>query len=188
MNSFEKNNTAPSRSQDLAMRAGAQHITGTEGPLSMSQEQAWFLETLVPESIAYNFQAMLNIRGNLDINVLERALNRVVERHQSLSTVFDEVDGEPRQTIQDAWSVNIPIVDLSASSEAVRQTYMNSIVKAEIAQKIEVAKLPLIRWVLFKFSDQFHVLLHIEHHLIHDGWSFRLFLKELNHFYNEEKG
>lgn len=188
MNSFEKDNTAPSRSQDLAMRAGAQHITGTEGPLSMSQEQAWFLETLVPESIAYNFQAMLNIRGNLDIKVLERALSRVVERHQSLSTVFDEVDGEPRQTIQDAWSVNIPIVDLSASSEAVRQTYMNSIVKAEIAQKIEVAKLPLIRWVLFKFSDQFHVLLHIEHHLIHDGWSFRLFLKELNHFYNEEKG
>lgn len=188
MNSFEKNNTAPSRSQDLAKRAGVQHITGTEGPLSMSQEQAWFLETLVPESIAYNFQAMLNIRGDLDINALELALSMVVERHQSLSTVFDEVDGEPRQTIQDAWPVNIPIVDLSASSEAVRQTYMNSIIKAEIAQKIQVAKLPLIRWVLFKFSDQFHSLLHIEHHLIHDGWSFRLFLKELNHFYNEQKG
>ncbi|WP_286202921.1 amino acid adenylation domain-containing protein [Rhizobium lusitanum] len=172
----------------LSNAAGRTYPTGTEARLSMSQEQAWFLEMLVPDSIAYNFQAVLNLRGELDVGALERALGRLVERHQSLSTVFIDRDGEPQQRIEDAWQVTLPVVDLSKAADATRDAYIASLIRIETAQKIDVGALPLMRWVLFKHGDHDHSLLHIEHHLIHDGWSFRLFLRELSHFYNAERG
>jgi amino acid adenylation domain-containing protein len=172
----------------LSNTAGHVYPTGTQARLSMSQEQAWFLEMLVPDSIAYNFQAVLNLRGELDIPALERALGQLVKRHQSLSTVFVDDGGEPRQRIEDAWSVTLPVVDLSKTSDPKRDAYLKSLVRMETAQKIDVGVLPLMRWVLFKHGELDHSLLHIEHHLIHDGWSFRLFLRELTHFYNIERG
>ncbi|GAJ93590.1 non-ribosomal peptide synthetase [Agrobacterium sp. SHOUNA12C] len=172
----------------LSNAAGRTYPTGTEARLSMSQEQAWFLEMLVPDSIAYNFQAVLNLHGELDIGALERALGRLVERHQSLSTVFVDHGGEPQQRIEDAWQVTLPVVDLSKTADSMRDAYAASLIRMETAQKIDVGTLPLMRWVLFKHGDHDHSLLHIEHHLIHDGWSFRLFLGELSHFYNEERG
>ncbi|WP_255409585.1 amino acid adenylation domain-containing protein [Chromobacterium sp. ATCC 53434] len=168
--------------------AGRIYPIGTEARLSMSQEQAWFLEMLVPDSIAYNFQAVLNLRGELDVGALERALGQLVQRHQSLSTVFFERDGEPVQRIEGAWPVTLPIVDLSRMAGATRDAYIGSLIQMETAQKIDVGVLPLLRWVLFKRGERDHALLHIEHHLIHDGWSFRLFLRELSHFYNAERG
>lgn len=172
----------------LSDAAGRSYPAGTEARLSMSQEQAWFLEMLVPDSIAYNFQAVLNLRGALDVGALERALGRLVQRHQSLSTVFVERDGEPVQRIEPAWPVTLQIVDLSKTAEHARDTYIASLIRIETSTKIDVGALPLLRWVLFKRSERDYALLHIEHHLIHDGWSFRLFLRELSHFYNAERG
>ncbi|WP_081066383.1 non-ribosomal peptide synthetase [Burkholderia anthina] len=172
----------------LSESAGRSYPAGTEARLSMSQEQAWFLEMLVPDSIAYNFQAVLNLRGALDIGALERALGRLVQRHQSLSTVFVEHDGEPVQRIEPAWPVTVPVVDMSKTAEHARDAYIESLIRVETGAKIDVGTLPLVRWVLFKRSEHDHALLHIEHHLIHDGWSFRLFLRELSHFYNAERG
>ncbi|MCW3610638.1 amino acid adenylation domain-containing protein [Burkholderia cenocepacia] len=172
----------------LSDAAGRRYPAGTEAQLSMSQEQAWFLEMLVPDSIAYNFQAVLNLRGALDIGALERALGRIVERHQSLSTVFVEHDGEPVQRIEPAWPVTLPLVDLSKTAGHARDAYIASLIRIETGSKIDVGVLPLLRWVLFKRGEGDYALLHIEHHLIHDGWSFRLFMRELSHFYNAERG
>ncbi|KVB50852.1 hypothetical protein WI61_24865 [Burkholderia cepacia] len=172
----------------LSDAAGRSYPAGTEAQLSMSQEQAWFLEMLVPDSIAYNFQAVLNLRGALDIGALERALGRIVERHQSLSTVFVEHDGEPVQRIEPAWPVTLPLVDLSKTAGHARDAYIASLIRIETGSKIDVGVLPLLRWVLFKRGEGDYALLHIEHHLIHDGWSFRLFMRELSHFYNAERG
>jgi amino acid adenylation domain-containing protein len=146
-------------------------------PLTFPQERVWFLTQLAPESIAYNFQYTLRLRGPLDPTVLERALTEIVRRHEVLRTRFPVVDGRPVQVIEEPWAVALPVLDVSGEEEAER------IVAREISHPFEVTELPLVRWSLLRLGPDDHLLIHVEHHFVHDGWSLAVFLRELMSLY-----
>jgi amino acid adenylation domain-containing protein len=156
---------------------------GEEISLGLSQERVWFLQQLDPTSIAYHFQATLQISGPLKVGALERSLAELVLRHEILRTTFMEKDGRPVQVIHDPFPVSLPVIQLEPVERGLLNQGIEPLIQAEITKPIAVGRLPLIRWILFSISEREHMLLHIEHHLIHDGWSFNVFLGELLELY-----
>ncbi|HEX7735419.1 MAG TPA: amino acid adenylation domain-containing protein, partial [Ktedonobacteraceae bacterium] len=152
-------------------------------PLSFPQERVWFLQQLHPTSIAYHFQATLTFTGTLDIAALERSLNEIIRRHQAMRTTFPAVHGQPVQVIHPPYQVNLPLIELQELPEDARAAEQQRLIQSELQKHFDLTRLPLARWLLLRLHKQKHVLVHVEHHLIHDGWSFNTFLKELTYLY-----
>jgi len=158
---------------------------GEEIPLGFSQERVWFLRELDPSSTAYNFQAMLRIHGRLDVAALEQSLAEMVRRHEILRTTFMAKEGSPCQVMHDSMAVALPVVRLEDVPKEAVDGVIAELIGKEMATQFDVGRLPLIRWALFALGEQEHLLLHIEHHFVHDGWSFNVFLGELLEIYKD---
>jgi len=152
-------------------------------PLSSSQKRVWFIHELDPDETAYRFAATISFRGPLDTAALQRALNLIVERHEILRTTFEVIDGEPLQHIHPFESFSIRRQNVPGSPDAASNSKLQDIIQEEITAAFRLDQLPLIRWTLLQFDAQEHMLVQVEHHLIHDGWSFNLFLSELTKAY-----
>ncbi|HEX8276904.1 MAG TPA: amino acid adenylation domain-containing protein [Longimicrobiaceae bacterium] len=152
-------------------------------PLSFAQEAIWFLQRLSPGMRAYNFQAMLRVRGLLDVAALEAALGEIVRRHEVFRTSFPAVDGRPVQRVHAPWPVRLDPVDLAALAPEEREAAVRAHLAEEIARPFDLARLPLVRWTLLRVAPDDHVLAAVEHHFVHDGWSFGVFLRELKALY-----
>ena len=148
-------------------------------PPSFQQESVWFLQELEPAGRSYHFQATLGFRGPLEVAVLERALGEIVRRHELLRTTFPGVEGSPVQRVHAPWPVHLPVVDFTAFSEAERDGAIATWMEAQLEIPFALASLPLIRWALLKRADDHHVLVQVEHHVVHDGWTLHLLLGEL---------
>ncbi|HEV7588936.1 MAG TPA: amino acid adenylation domain-containing protein, partial [Longimicrobium sp.] len=148
-------------------------------PPSFQQESVWFLQQLDPAGRSYHFQATLGFRGALDVAVLERALAEIVRRHELLRTTFPAVDGSPVQRVHAPWPVHLPVVDFGSFPEDARDAAMTAWMEAQFETPFDMASLPLMRWSLLKRAPGHHVLVQMEHHLVHDGWSLNLLLGEL---------
>lgn len=146
-------------------------------PLSFSQERVWFLQQLNPSAAAYHFQATLHMLGRLDPAALERSLAELVRRHEILRTTFPARAGRPIQLVHPAQPVELPIIDLQGAPNPTAAAHER--IAAELGAPFDLTRLPLIRWSLLRLRPDEHILLHVEHHLLHDGWSFNLFLREL---------
>src|SRR5580698_9655524 len=90
-------------------------------PLSYAQQRLWFLDQLGGTSTEYNMPGALRLRGKLDEEALEKAINRIVERHESLRTSFSQVDGEAVQVIEEGLRIEVPEEDLSGLGEAAQR-------------------------------------------------------------------
>ncbi|PYI65156.1 non-ribosomal peptide synthetase [Arthrobacter livingstonensis] len=135
-------------------------------PLSHAQRRLWFLNRFEPASGAYNIPIVLRLSGQLDVAALERAVNDVVARHESLHTVFALTDGEPEQRILPANQAKVPLTAVQTTAE-----HLDRVVQAESARGFDVAtELPL-RAALFQLGAREHVLLLTLHHIAADGWS-----------------
>jgi amino acid adenylation domain-containing protein len=145
-------------------------------PASYSQERVWFIHRMDPASLAYQFTATITLTGTLDVAALQTALGRIVERHEIYRTTFEDIDGQLFQVIHDPWPVSLEVAD--AGEQTVER-----IVKRELEKPFDLASLPLVRWSLYRFAPERHLLVIVEHHIIHDGWSFNLFQKELTELY-----
>ena len=152
-------------------------------PLSFTQERVWFLNQLSPGAIAYNFQFTLRFTGALDRDALARTLTEVVRRHEVLRTTFPARDGRGVQVIHPPFAVALPVVDLTALPPQAREARAERIVRQEIRRGFDVAELPLLRWTLLRLAPDDHLLLQVEHHFVHDGWSLALFLREVKEIY-----
>ncbi|MEG4456885.1 amino acid adenylation domain-containing protein [Microcoleus sp. N9_A1] len=152
-------------------------------PVSFAQERVYFIQQLASESSAYQFQATLRFRGQLNVAVLQQCLNEIVLRHEIFRTTFPAVDGRLFQLIHPAQLIRLRVVDLQTFPESEREAEANRLVEAEVQKPFDLNQLPLVRWVLLKLSDQEHLLIQIEHHVVHDGWSFNVFLGELVELY-----
>ncbi|HEX8245511.1 MAG TPA: amino acid adenylation domain-containing protein, partial [Longimicrobium sp.] len=152
-------------------------------PLSFPQETVWFFQHLKPDMRSYNFQATVRIRGALDPEALRSALQEIVRRHEIFRTTFHEVDGAPAQVVHEPWTVNLPRVDLRHLQGDEQRVELDARLQAEFRRPFRFDALPLVRWTLFRVGDDEHVLLAIEQHLVHDGWSFGVFLHELAALY-----
>ena len=152
-------------------------------PLSFAQERLWFIDRLEPGSAVYNIPVAWRLRGALDVNALELALGEVVRRHESLRTVFAEVDGSPVQVIAPFGGFVLPVEDLSALGEADREAALGERAREEAARPFDLSAGPLFRARLLRLGAEDHVLLLSVHHIVSDGWSLGVLYRELSSLY-----
>jgi amino acid adenylation domain-containing protein len=145
--------------------------------LSYAQQRLWFLDQLTPGSAAYNVASAMRLRGILDVSALTRALNEIISRHEALRTTFEVAESEPVQIIAQDSALTIPIVQLADASE------MQRLIREESTQPFDLAQGPLLRAKLLQIDEQDHVLLLTLHHIICDGWSIGVLVRELAALY-----
>ncbi|MFL4951233.1 amino acid adenylation domain-containing protein [Streptomyces sp. MMS24-I31] len=163
------------------IRSGARADRDTPVPLSFPQERIWFLEKLAPGNLAYNAQATIRLHGPLDVDALHATLTEIVRRHEVFRTAFREVDGQPMQFPQPTAPVLLPLHDLTGLDDAEKRAA--DIIRETVRAPFDLATPPLVRWALIRHGEDDHTLVHVEHHLVHDGWSYALFLRELQDLY-----
>jgi amino acid adenylation domain-containing protein len=146
-------------------------------PLSFSQERVWFFHQLEPESAGYNVAGAVVLRGELDVDQLDRAFNLIIARHENLRTVFSSHDGHGQQQILAHLDFALDRIDLSGDEE--RESKAKEICRLEGATPFDLARGPLIRGKVIRLADREHVLLLNMHHIICDGWSMGVLTREL---------
>jgi len=139
-------------------------------PLSPAQRRLWFLDELAGSSVEYNTGVGIRLSGPLDIDALRQALNALCARHESLRTTFDSVAGEGIQRIASTGEIPLRIEESTVDDRAL---------EAELRRPFDLRTGPLTRAVLFRTSDDEHLLLLCQHHIVTDGWSVRLLTDEL---------
>jgi amino acid adenylation domain-containing protein len=157
-------------------------------PLSFAQESMWFDEQMEGPSPKNNMAACLALTGRLDIGALEKSVNEIVRRHEALRTVFALVDGEPRQVITSALTFSITPTDLSGMPAGARQAEIERLAAENFLKPFDVAAGPLFRVSLIRISEDEHALLMAMSHLISDGWSIGVFIREFCALYNAAPG
>lgn len=156
-------------------------------PLTYAQERVWLLQRLFPESVAYNFGALLRLRGRLDVACLRAALGQIVDRHDAYRTTFHVADtGESVQCVHEHGVVSIQDDDFSDAAPGDAHRRLDALCHDTLARPFAPSALPLVEWHLVRMSSEEHVLLHREHHLVHDGWSFVVFVRELLECYRAQ--
>ncbi|HEV7519446.1 MAG TPA: condensation domain-containing protein, partial [Thermoanaerobaculia bacterium] len=157
-------------------------------PLSFSQERLWFLDQLDPGSAAYNLPVALWLRGWLDAAALAASCQEIVRRHESLRTTFAMLeggDGVPVQVIAatSATSLAIPRIDLRGLPAGDRESELRRLVLAEAGRPFDLAHGPLLRVTLVRLAVGEHAALMTLHHIVSDGWSIEVLIRELSALY-----
>ncbi|AMO93245.1 D-alanine--poly(phosphoribitol) ligase, subunit 1 [Collimonas fungivorans] len=154
-------------------------------PLSFAQERLWFLEQLQPGLAQYNIPMAVELHGVLDEQALEQALQALVDRHESLRTRFEAIDGVPQQQVLAQLQVKWHLVDLSALTAEQGQAQVREVAQAEARQIFDLKTGPLLKASLVRLGAQEHVALLTLHHIVTDGWSMGVFVKELAALYGQ---
>jgi amino acid adenylation domain-containing protein len=153
-------------------------------PLSFSQERMWFDHQWEPQSPLYNQAVILQIKGVLDVDLLEQSLNEIVRRQEVLRTTFGEVNGQLVQIISPPQPAAISIVNLQSLSQPQQQTEVLRLSRREALRPFRLESGPLFRLSLLRLNADEHVLVFIVHHIIFDGWSGGLHFGELFTIYD----
>ncbi|PHM66698.1 Amino acid adenylation [Xenorhabdus stockiae] len=154
-------------------------------PLSFAQQRLWFLCQFEPAaSLAYHLPVILRLSGQLDRHALSASLDRLVERHESLRTRFVSVEGKPCQHIDPAdIGCTLSYHDLSQLSPVLHTERITEFIDTEAQTPFDFTQERLIRGQLLRLSDKEHILLLTLHHIITDGWSTGVLVRELGNFY-----
>ncbi|RKI63758.1 non-ribosomal peptide synthetase, partial [Corallococcus sp. AB049A] len=158
-------------------------LMGTLPPLSFAQQRLWFIDQMDPGTALYNVPVAVRLVGTLDVAALERALNEVVRRHDSLRTTFEERGGQAIQVIHPTLSLELGREDLRSVDEAHRQKEARRQVEQEMLRPFDLGRGPLIRTRLFTLKEREHVLVVTMHHIVSDGWSLGVLIRELGALY-----
>lgn len=151
----------------------------TSAPLTGAQKRFWILQQLEPENPVFNRPLALRVTGNLDLGVLTRSLGEIVKRHEALRTIFPERFGEPLQIVNPPEIINLDIIiDLQQLDSAYRENEARRLAATHVRRVFSLREGPLFRVVLLRLSKKDHVLLMIMHHIVFDGWSETVLLRE----------
>jgi amino acid adenylation domain-containing protein len=153
-------------------------------PLSFGQQSFWVLDSLTPNTSAYNIFRVVRLRGKLNVPALQNALDRVMARHESTRTVFPCVNGEPAQVILENQKLPLSEIDLSSLSAAARERQLRRLLNDEAQRPFDLARGPLVRAALFVLDMEEHVLLLSMHHIIADDWSMGILSSDLKGLYD----
>ncbi|MEM8778723.1 MAG: amino acid adenylation domain-containing protein, partial [Cyanobacteria bacterium P01_G01_bin.49] len=152
-------------------------------PLSLAQERLWFLHQLDPDSPAYNIAIAWQFTGTLDLRILEKSFQEIIRRHECLRTRFLSVQGNPVLEIDPSFILQIPKINLQGLPEKQRDQETQRLTTEAAKQYFNLAEGPLLRVILLQISPQSSIVLVILHHIIADGWSRGILLKELAALY-----
>ncbi|KQS71307.1 non-ribosomal peptide synthetase [Modestobacter sp. Leaf380] len=156
------------------------------GPLSAMQHQVWYFDQVASGNTAYHAPTTIRLIGPLDVDLLEAALTEVVRRHEILRTTFELRDGQPVQVVRPPYPVRVGARDLRPAPDP--RAAAEQVVADLVRVPFDLAQLPLVRWVLLRLADEEHELLLVEHHIVHDGWSFALLVEEVFALYAAAAG
>ncbi|MEL7500838.1 MAG: amino acid adenylation domain-containing protein [Cyanobacteria bacterium J06554_6] len=156
-----------------------------EQTLSYAQQRQWLMTQLNPESTAYTIPIAVRLEGELSFEGLCRSLEQVISRHEVLRTVYPSgADGQPVPTVVPTLEkVKIEQIDLSALAAVEQRTAVKQHVQQQSCQRFDLAQDPLWQATLLRLNPQTHVFLLSLHHIIADGWSLGVLLKELTTCY-----
>ena len=169
----------PNRKRVPATRVSipAQPRTSNTFPLSFGQQRYWFLSRLDPESAAYNVPTAVRLKGKLDVAALERSINEVVRRHESLRTNFNLVDDQLVQIIAPELLLSLPITSLDHLPENERAAEVERLGLVEAQAPFDLTRDALLRAKLLRVEVDEHVLLITTHHIVCDKWSHGVFMQ-----------
>jgi amino acid adenylation domain-containing protein len=152
-------------------------------PLSFSQEALWLIHEINPGLNAYNIYDAVRLKGRLRVEALERALQEIVKRHESLRTTFSSRNGQAFQEISAPGVFTISTLDLREIPEGKREAELRRLAATEVQKPFVLAGGPLFRASLFRLEAEQHLLLLTMHHLIFDEWSQGILRRELASLY-----
>ena len=153
-------------------------------PVSLAQQRMWFIDQLEGPGAAYYISLPIRMSGSLDRNGLREALNTLVSRHEALRTTLANVDGEPMQKIAREGHFPLIEIDLSGLETTESETQLRQYKLEEAESRFDLSAGPLARGRLLRLGPDDHLLLITLHHIISDGWSTGVLLRELSEFYN----
>ena len=156
---------------------------GQEAPLSYAQQRLWFMSQLEPESAFYNVPTLVEICGELDIGCVSRALAEIVRRHGSLRTLFASRDRKPVQIVLPARPLSVPVIDLRAVPVLAREEEARRLASEDARRPFDLDRKPAWRCRLLQLEERRHVMVLVLHHIITDGWSNTLLVRELVQLY-----
>ncbi len=162
-----------------ARRAGAR----VTAPLSFAQERFWFLDQLAPGGSPYTMTLPWLLEGRLDTAALEQAFNVVIQRHEALHTTFPVINGRPWQAIAPKLDFKLEWLDLGSQPEAEREAAAQRLMQDHASRPFDLAHGPLVRAVVFRLAPRRFMLLVTLHHIISDGSSNDILMRELSAAY-----
>ncbi|MFB2983014.1 amino acid adenylation domain-containing protein [Microseira sp. BLCC-F43] len=154
-----------------------------EVPLSFAQTRMWLLDQLEPGNPAYNCPTNIRLVGRLKKAALEQSINEIVRRHEVLRAKFPAVDGKPVQAIAPTLTLSLPMVDISHLPTLDKQAEVQKLAQEEAQRPFNLALDSLVRATLVRLGEEEHILFLTLHHIIFDGWSVGVILKELAFLY-----
>lgn len=148
-------------------------------PASQAQERFWLLANLAPNNPALNMASCVRLSGPVDANVLQASLQLLVDRHETLRTTFDQLNGELVQIVASTRKQSLEIIALPDSPESDRESRLQEFIHQEAAAPFDLANGPLFRARLIRISAESHLLVTTIHHILADGWSGGVIQREL---------
>ncbi|MGD9898612.1 MAG: amino acid adenylation domain-containing protein [Calditrichaceae bacterium] len=155
-------------------------------PISFAQKRLWFLDQLSPLNPFYNIPAALRLEGPLNVKALKSGINRILRRHEILRSYFITENGNPVQKIETSLTIIPDTTDLRDMSAKDQDKKVIELAKSEARTAFSLSKPPLLRIRLIQLKPDEHILLITLHHIIADGWSLGVFLRELSALYDSE--
>lgn len=169
-----------------APTAAPAEVHGRRLPLSSHQQAIWLEVEKQGYSKAYHFKALVKLRGALDVAALERTLSAIYADHEIYRAAVEVVNGEAWQVLREPWAISLERTDLRQLGEQAALSRAEALLDDAINDEFDITVAPLVRMELVALADDLHALLIVEHHLVHDGWSFNVFLRELFEGYKAE--
>ncbi|WP_101790923.1 non-ribosomal peptide synthetase [Nonomuraea indica] len=169
---------ADGRSRELAAT-----VRADPPPLSSAQARLWFLDQLQPGRLDYHLPQVVRLRGPLDVRALTAALSGVLARHETLRTRYADLRDGPVQVVDPPAPYDLPFTDLAGLPPAERERHAADLVERTCFTPFDLAKGPVFRAGLIRLAPEEHLLVTVVHHIASDGWSLRLFDRELERLY-----
>ncbi|BAY41549.1 amino acid adenylation domain-containing protein (plasmid) [Nostoc sp. NIES-2111] len=152
-------------------------------PTSFAQQRLWFLDKLAPGNSSYNVSTAIRLTGFLQITALKQAFNEIVRRHETLRTTFVMLEQQPVQAIAPSLYIPLPLIDLRDLESKEREIQVKQIITVEAEYPFNLTTGPLLRIKLLQIEQAEYILLLNIHHIVADGWSIGVLIKELGILY-----
>jgi len=152
-------------------------------PLSFAQQRLWFIDQLEGGSAQYNMPAAFRLKGDLDVDALQRSLNEIVRRHEVLRTTYHVRDGHGVQVVDPYRPFPLGRYDLTSLQGEAQDAELDRIIRAEASKIFDLRRDLMLRVGLAKLSEREHVVLFAMHHVASDGWSLSVLAREFMTLY-----
>ncbi len=152
-------------------------------PMSFAQQRLWFIDQLQPGNFANHIWAALRLTGFLNQAAFLQTLDEIVRRHEVLRTTFSMIEEKPVQVIIPTLRLTLPTINLEELSEVEQEAEVKKLVIQEMQQPFNLSQAPLLRATLLRLSEIEHILVFTMHHIISDGWSVGVLIKEVAALY-----